>query len=196
MCDMEISAEEYAELKGRPTKDELAAAEKKATEAEEAAATARKAAEDAEVAQKKAETERDEKAEALKKLEEEQSETKLRDERFEGLGDGFLAKLGDTTKANLREDAAKMDEDAWGKRLTELEELSGVKRDVKLDPKKGGGKPDPAKKPGEGDPPADEFSVEEIAESVAGGGEEESGLATGGQRASIARGLVGTPSKD
>jgi hypothetical protein len=196
MGDMEIRAEEYAELKGRPTKDELAAAEKKATEAEEAAATARKAAEDAEVAQKKAETERDEKAEALKKLEEEQSETKLRDERFEGLGDGFLAKLGDTTKSNLREDAAKMDEDAWGKRLTELEELSGVKRDVKLDPKKGGGKPDPAKKPAEGDPPADEFSVEEIAESVAGGGEEESGLATGGQRQSIARGLVGTPSKD
>lgn len=195
MSEIEIRAEEYAELKARPSKDELAAAERKATEAEEAAATARKAAEDAELAQKKAETERDEKAESLKKLEEEQAETKLRDERFEGLGDGFIAKLGDTTKSNLREDAAKMDDDAWGKRLSELEELSGVKRDLKLDPKKGG-KPNPEKKPGEGDPPADEFSVEEIAESVAGGGDEESGIATGGQRKSIARGLVGSPAKD
>lgn len=195
MSEIEIRAEEYAELKARPSKDELAAAERKATEAEEAASTARKAAEDAELAQKKAETERDEKAESLKKLEEEQAETKLRDERFEGLGDGFIAKLGDTTKSNLREDAAKMDDDAWGKRLSELEELSGVKRDLKLDPKKGG-KPNPEKKPGEGDPPADEFSVEEIAESVAGGGDEESGIATGGQRKSIARGLVGSPAKD
>lgn len=201
MSQIEINADEYAELKGRPNKEELASLERKVTEAEEAASTARKAAEEAETAQKKAEGERDEKDKALKKLEEEQSEAKLRDERLEALGDGFLAKLGDQTKTNLREDAAKLEGDAWERRVSELEELSGAKRDTKLDPKKGGGggagggsKTDPPAKGGGG--AEDEFSVEEIAESVAGSSEEESGLATSGQRTSIARGLVGSPSKD
>jgi hypothetical protein len=199
MSEIDIRAEEYAELKGRPTRDELAAAEKRATEAEEAAATARKAVEDAETAQKKAETERDEKAAALKKLEEESAEVKLRDERFEGLGDGFLAKLGEVTKTNMREDAAKMDGDGWEKRLAELEELSGVKRDTKLDPSK---KPAAAKKEpndaggGGGGSEEAEFSIDEIAESVAGGGGGEDGLASDGTRKSLARGLVGSPSKD
>ena len=199
MSEIEIGADEFAELKGRPTKDEFAALQTKLTEAEEAAATARKAAEDAETAQKKAEGERDEKSEALKKLEEEAAETKLRDERLEALGDGFLAKLGETTKSNLREDAAKMEDEAWGNRVTELEELSGVKRDTKIDPKKGGSTP-PAKKPdtgGGGGGEDAEFDIDEIAESVAGGADGgEGGLASTGARKSLARGLVGSPSKD
>lgn len=198
MAETEIGVDEYAELKGRPTRDELAAAEKRATEAEEAAAKARTASEEAETAKTKAETERDEKAAALKTLEDEAAATKLRDERFEALGTGFVAKLGDTTRSNLREDAGKMDEEAWGKRITELEELSGVKRDLKADAKPGEGKPASAATPAsetaaEGDPP--EFNVDEIAESVAGSGEDET-LATSGVRKSVARGLVGSPSKD
>lgn len=203
MAETEINVEEYAELKGRPTKDELAAAEKRATEAEEAAATARKTAEEAETAKKKAEDELAEKTEALKKLEEEQAETKLRDERFEGLGDGFIAALGEVTKGNLREDAGKMDDEGWDKRLKELEELSGKKRDTALG-KKGSGKSTdkpPAGENGGGEQAShesgdEEFDIDELAESLAGEGETSTGLATGGERSSIARGLVSGPKKD
>lgn len=197
MSEIEIGAEEYAELKARPTKDELAAAEKRATEAHEAAETARKTAEEAETAQKKAEGERDEKAEALKKLEEEAAETKLRDERFEGLGDGFVAALGEVTKSNLREDAGKMDEEGWDKRLKELEELSGKKRDTKLSGKKASGSTPAGSKEdtGGGGGEDSEFDIEELSSSLAGEAEA-GGLASGGQRTSIARGLVGSPKKD
>jgi hypothetical protein len=46
------------------------------------------------------------------------------------LGEGFTAKLGDTTKANLKRDAATLDETAWDTRLKEVEELVAVKRDA------------------------------------------------------------------
>lgn len=200
MGEIEINGEEYAELKGRPQRTELQAAEKRAMEAEEAAATARKTAEEAETAKKKAEDELTEKSAKLTKLEEESAESKLRDERFENLGDGFIAKLGDVTKSNLREDAGKMDEDAWGKRLGEVEEMSGIKRDTKLDPKAAKKaaakkKPEDEAAAAEGDGEEDEFDIGELSESLAGGnGGDGEGLATQGKRSSIARGLVGTKS--
>lgn len=197
MSETEINVEEYAELKGRPTKGELEAAVKRATDAETAAATAKTAAEEAETAKTKAETELSETKESLKKLQDESAEAKLRDERFEGLGDGFLAKLGDIVKTNLKEDAAKMDEDAWGKRLGEIEEMSGVKRDTKLGKK--GGKPAEKATTSTTETSStedEEFDLDEIAQSVAGGGSDEGGVASTGTRSSIARGLVGSKKTD
>lgn len=194
MAETEINVEEYAELKGRPTKDAFEALQKRATDAETAAATAKTAAEEAETAKTKAETELTEAKGSLKKLEDESAEAKLRDERFEGLGDGFIAKLGDVTKANLREDAAKMDDQAWGKRLGEIEEMSGVKRDTKL--KKGGGSKPAGKETETASADDDEeFDLSEIASSVAGGSSDEGGIASAGTRSSIARGLVGSGKK-
>jgi hypothetical protein len=196
MSEIEIGAEEFAELKGRPTKDELAAATTRVTELEGELATANKKTEAAEIAQKAAEDAKGEAETKLKGLEEEAAEVKLRDERFEALGDGFLAKLGETTKSNLREDAGKMDEDGWGKRLSEVEEMSGVKRDTKLDGKQK--KTDPAgKTPGSEAAAAEdeEFDLEELSSSLAGRDGESSGLATGGQRSSIAKGLVSPAAK-
>lgn len=194
MGEIDISGEEYAELKGRPSKDELAAAEKRATEAESTVNDLKPKVEAAETAQKKAEDEKAESDKKLKELEEEKAEVTLRDERFGKLGTGFVAKLGDTTKENLRTDAGKMEDEAWDKRLSEVEEMAGVKRDVKLDAKKGGKKPE--KKEGETaaaetDEEA-EFTIEELAASSAGGGDEENAAPTVNQRQSVARGLLGS----
>lgn len=203
VSDIEINADEYAELKGRPSKDELAAAEKRATEAEEARATAEKKAEDAEAAQKKAEEAKEGAETKLKEAEEAQAVTKLRDERFGKLGDGFLGKLGDTTKSNLKEDAGTMEEEAWEKRLAEVEELAGVKRDAAA---KKGSKETENKTSnngaggdgGSGDENSseeEEFSMEELAESIAGGGSDngEGGgaMPSSQARRSVARGLIG-----
>jgi len=192
MGEIDISGEEYAELKGRPSKDELAAAEKRATEAESTVNDLKPKVEAAETAQKKAEDEKAESDKKLKELEEEKAQVTLRDERFGKLGTGFVAKLGDTTKENLRNDAGKMEDADWDKRLSEVEEMAGVKRDVKLDAKKGG------KKPAEKDESAGateeeaEFTIEELAASSAGGGDEENAAPTVNQRQSVARGLLGS----
>jgi hypothetical protein len=209
MSEIEINAEEYAELKARPTKADFETAEKRAKTAEDELAESKRKVESAEAAQKKAEEERDEKDKELKKAEEAQAQATLRDERIGKLGDGFMAKLGETTRSNLKEDAGSMEDEAWEKRLSEVEELSSTKRDAKLDPKKGGGgKPEPSKNGnGGGDGGSteaasteeDEFSVEELAESIAGGGSDGSGdgggMPSSHQRRSLARGLVGSGSK-
>lgn len=192
MGEIDISGEEYAELKGRPSKDELAAAEKRAAEAEAEVATLKPKVEEAETAQKKAEDEKAEADKKLKELEEEKAQVTLRDERFGKLGEGFVAKLGDTTKENLRGDAGEMEDEAWEKRLSEVEEMAGVKRDTKADAKKTGKKTEKKTEDEESSSGDDEeFSMEEIAESVAGdGGEDDAPSAN--QRASVARGLLGS----
>lgn len=192
MDPIEISREEYASLTKRPSEEEFAAQKKRADDAEADLAEANKKVEAAETAQKKAEGEKDEAEKKVKEAEDEKAEVALRDERFGKLGDGFLAKLGDTTKDNLRTDAGKLDEEAWEKRVAEVEELAEVKRDTKLKGGKGGEKP--AEKPNGESSEDDEFSFEEIASSSVSGGGDEDAAPTGGERASIARGLVSGPS--
>jgi len=89
--------------------------------------------ETAEAGQKAAEAERDtEKAERAK-LEEKAQATVLRDKRHAALGAGFLAKLGDTSKAVLTELAGTATDEQWDLALKEREELAGVKRDAQAD---------------------------------------------------------------
>jgi hypothetical protein len=89
----------------------------------------------------------------------------LTDERMNKLGEGFVAKLGDTTKANLKRDAGSLDDTAWDTRLGEIEELVAVKRDAAKD----GNAPEG----GNENQDATVFSTETVASlggSVAGGG--------------------------
>lgn len=53
----------------------------------------------------------------------------LRDERFESLGEGFTAKLGEKTKERLKAQAESLSDEEWTARLDEIEEMVGVKRD-------------------------------------------------------------------
>jgi hypothetical protein len=193
MSEIEISREEYASLQGRPSKEEFAAEKERADKASEDLAEANKKLEAAETAEKQAKEEKDEAEKKLKTAEEEKAESKLRDERIEKFGDGFLAKLGDTTKTNLKSDAGKMEEEAWENRVKEVEELAGVKRDAKSDKKDK--KDDPISQ-ATGDEKSDEFSHEEVASSAAGdlgGGDGGAGDGdpTVHERASVARGLLG-----
>lgn len=193
MADIEIDSREYAELQGRPTKEELAAATSRADKAETEKEEANRKLEAEEIA-KKAADDKAEKAETeLKTLKDEKAEGDLANERFGKLGEGFVAKLGESAKANLRRDAGKMEEAAWDGRLKEVEELAGVKRDAKgssttTDPD------DPLAPPAAA-AGADEFSSEEIASSAAGGlGGGEGGSTTSPsvtQRGGVARGLFG-----
>lgn len=191
MDQIEISKEEYASLQKRPSSEEFAAEKKRADDAVAALGEANGKVETAEAAQKKAEEEKAETDKKLKTADEEKAEATLRDERFGKLGTAFVAKLGDTTKANLKADAGKMEEEAWEKRLAEVEELAEVKRDAKLDKET-----DPiaaATRNGNGD----EFSHEEVASSLAaemgGSGNEGDGEPTIGARRSVARGLIPKP---
>lgn len=133
MDTTEIKVDEYAELKARPTADALAAAETRAEEAETAKAKAEaekaeaeKRADDAEVAQKAAEDERD-------TLKEKAEQTALADERMGKVGSALLAKLPDSVKANLNEQAKSLSDEAWASRIEELSSLTGVEADAKAD---------------------------------------------------------------
>lgn len=192
MADIEIDSREYAELQQRPTKDELAAATERANTAEAAKAEAERKVEAEEAAKKTAEDDAKAAKDELKTLKDEKAETDLASERFGKLGDGFVAKLGDSTKSNLRRDAGKMEETAWDSRLKEVEEMAGVKRDAKKDSTTSTDDPlaEPAKAAG-----ADEFSAEEIASSAAGGLSNDGGGNTEPsttQRGGVARGLFGS----
>jgi hypothetical protein len=201
MSEIEISHDEYASLRERPSKEEFAAEKQRADKATEDLAEANKKLEVAEQAQKKAEEEKAEVDKKLKEAEEEKAEVTLRAERIGKFGDGFLHKLGETTKKNLTEQAGTMEEDAWESRVAEVEEMAGVKRDAKLQSKKGD---EPAKKEGEDAAETSstengktEFSKEELASTVVvDGGEEEAGGGGGSgepsinQRKSVMRGLI------
>ena len=85
--------------------------------------------ETAEAAQKRAEQERDTEKAARTALEEKAARTSQAASRMTALGTGFLAKLGDTSKAVLSELAASASDESWDLALREREELAGVKRD-------------------------------------------------------------------
>lgn len=57
----------------------------------------------------------------------------LKSRRWDALGTGFVAKLGEVTKGNLQASAANLSDEDWDARLKEVEELTGVKRDAKAE---------------------------------------------------------------
>lgn len=138
MDTVEISKSEYEALVA--SKAALAAAEKRADEAEEKAEGAETLkAENADLKEKvetaeAAKTAAEEKAEAaeakVKEADESVAAESLAKERFEKLGDGFKAKLGDTSKKNLERDAKAMSEEDWASRVEELAEAYGIKPDA------------------------------------------------------------------
>lgn len=164
MGEITIEQSEFAELQQRPSKEELAAAVKRAEDAEEAKAQAEKDKEAAEIAKKKAE---DEKAEAEKKVEEAEekaNQAELADSRYETLGSKFLKKLPESIASKLKEQAKTMKDDEWSSRLEELSELVGVKSDEKLSDEEA------AEEPGTGGEGGseEEFSAEQIANAGLG----------------------------
>jgi len=108
-------------------------AKAEAVAAKTAAQEAEQKVEQAEAAKVAAETAKAEAETAKAALEETAQKAALTDERMSKLGEGFVAKLGDTTKANLKRDAASPDDTAWDARLGEVEELVAVKRDAAKD---------------------------------------------------------------
>jgi hypothetical protein len=97
-----------------------------AAEAQKAAEREQEAAETAKV---QAETKVTELEGKVNLAEEATRQGKLADERFDALGGGFTAKLGEKTKTRLKAQASALTDDEWSERLDELEEMAGVKRD-------------------------------------------------------------------
>lgn len=153
MSEVAVTPEEYAELKARPTREELAAAEKRADDAEAAQkdaevakAEADKKFEDSEVAKKAAEDERD-------KLKSEGEASALATDRMAEVGSALLAKLPDSVKESLKEQAKSMKDEEWASRIKELSDLTGVD----------------ASATAEGDETDNEVTREEVASSQVGG---------------------------
>lgn len=92
--------------------------------------------EELEAAKVQAETEREQEKTRADKAEEETNQGKLRDERFEALGEGFKNRLdkAPTTKARLMEQAAVMSDEDWQARLVELKETLNVDPQAAADP--------------------------------------------------------------
>jgi hypothetical protein len=105
---------------------EQAVAEKAAAESAAEAAEAAKVA--AETAKTTAETELASKNEELAKAE-------LKETRLGALGEGFKAKVAamPTLNAKLTEQAQSLSDEDWEARLTEVEEVTAIKRDAKKD---------------------------------------------------------------
>lgn len=99
-----------------------------AVNVEKAAAEA--AAELAEAAKVAAETAKAAAETALAAAQETTAKATLKDTRWGGLGNEFVAKLGDFTKGRLQEQAGTLADAEWDDRLKELEETTAVKRDA------------------------------------------------------------------
>jgi membrane protein involved in colicin uptake len=153
METVEISKSEYEGLLNRPKPDALAAAEKRAEEAETAKAEAEQKFEESEVAKKAAEDAKAVAEKAKTELEEAAQATKLSEDRMSKVGTALTAKLPDSIKERLPEQAKEMSDEAWASRIEELSALTGVKSDEKAEDSKGGS----------------DFSKEEVARSQIGG---------------------------
>jgi hypothetical protein len=174
-------------------RDEAATAKQEAETAKQEKAEADSALEAAEAAKTKAETEKDEAVAAKTTLEEKAAQTTLKETRWDKLGEGFVAKLGDHTKAKLQTQAGELSDDDWESRLVEVEELTSVKRDAD---KEGATPPPPA---------ADEaaagqvFSLDEIASAhgITGGSGGADGVPTDAKRSQVVGSLAAAfkPSK-
>lgn len=131
MEKMEIARSEYDELHKRPTPEELASEKTRADQAEEAKQEAERKLEAEETEKKKVEKERDDFKAKVEEAEEKERKSTLKGERFEKLGGGFLAALGENTKKRLETDAQEMKDEDFEARLVELEELTETERDTK-----------------------------------------------------------------
>lgn len=112
-------------------------AESKVTELTAAAAETARKIETLEAEKVKAEEERDTAKAEAETAKEAGRVAAMKDERLSALGTGFRAKLDklETTAKNVADQAAKLTDEEWAARLTELEETLSVKRDAKLDEK-------------------------------------------------------------
>jgi len=89
--------------------------------------------ESAEAAKTAAETKASEAEAKVQTLEEQANVATLKSTRWDGLGNQFVAKLGDFTKGRLQEQAGTLSDEDWDNRLKELEETTAVQRDAKDD---------------------------------------------------------------
>lgn len=178
MDEITISRTEYNELQQRPSKEELAAAEQRATDAEAARDEVTSKLEAEEAKSTKLQSDLEEANKKVTEAEEAKEKDSLRNERLGKLGEGFMAKLGQTSKDLLKEQAGTLSEEDWDGRINELSELVGVKPD---EGKKATGK-------------EDEFSKDEIASAGVnggGGGNEEPGDEPAEQTDANRRSVVG-----
>lgn len=115
--------------------------------------------EESAIAQKKAEDDLATEKTERTKLEEASRAATLATERFGKLGSKFTAKLPDTVKTTLTEQAKKLSDEEWTARVEELSGLVGVKSDEgeAEDAGSGGGK-------------GNEFSREETSRTTGGSG--------------------------
>ncbi len=184
---VQIDETELATLrKDRDTaRDEAAEVKRDLTaKVEQAEADATKEKEGREAAEKERDT-----------LKESAQRTELRDKRWSALGQGFIAKLGEVTKGRLQEQASTMSDEDWGARLTEVEEMTSVKRDAAAEGGSEGGSGSGSSGSGEaGSAGAGEsgsaFSEEELANFTQRGVTKTSGTNGSGDAArSLARAL-------
>lgn len=166
VSDVEINANEYAELKGRPTKDEL-----QTVESEKAALEQRIKDLEGEVTTEKAahQTTKDEletKKTELTSLSTEKAAQELKSKRVGSLGDAFLEALPEPTRTLLVDkQAVELDDPAWDERLKELAALTKTATDAKKD----GTKVPPAAQPGETQSPDEIASLQVGHQSAADG---------------------------
>lgn len=155
---VEIDQTKYEELSSRPTRADLDAEKARADQAEEAKSELESKVEALEADKAKAEADLATAKTSLDEAKEESRKTELAEERLSALGKGFVGSLGEFTSKRLREQAKSFSDEEWEARLTEVEEMSGKKRDDKTEGEgkgEGEGKA-PEKKDGE-------FSKEEMA---------------------------------
>jgi hypothetical protein len=155
----------------------------------------------------KAEQERDEHKTRADNAEEASRVAAMAEERMAALGTGFMAKLSkmETTAKVVRKQAGEFKDEDWTARLTELEELLGIKRDAKADDKADEGKSGESNGNGSGGEstanqlPAGLFTREQVASSAVGTGTEVTAGESGGnvateptveRRQSVMGGLV------
>lgn len=127
----EIEVEELVALKARPTAEDVQAAEKRADEAVQGREAAEQRVEELEAQVTKLRGEVEAAKADLEKERDKVAAEELKADRLGSLGDGFLGKLGDTTRGRLERQAKEMSDEEWADRIAEVEEMIGVKADAK-----------------------------------------------------------------
>lgn len=197
---MEIEDSKYQELVAKAGKvDDLTA---KLATAEETAAKVPELTQKVEQTEAKlatAEKERDDHKKKVDEHEETAAKVELSKTRLDALGSKFLGGLKDFTRGRLEEQAGTLKDEEWDGRLTELEELAGVKRDEKLSEEEEAAASAGGNGSGEGSGAQSGLVTrEETARSTAGngaGGGGGGGEPTDVQRRSTVAGLVAGPAK-
>lgn len=173
-------------------------AKSEATTAKDESAQKQRDLEAAEAAKATAEQERDTFKQKAESLEAEQAGAALATKRFDVFGTAFKAKVESlpSVKSSLSEQAKSMTDEQWNARLTEVEELSGVKRDATAD--NGGGGGDNGQKDAatlaaerEAASQGQVFKPEEVAAFQPGSGSQQPGVVPANERAATMGKLAG-----